>query len=140
MTEVAIPERPRFDARAAMPAGDFLDQVNRISIDDLMASRETGQPAGSDKNAGVASELAARREQVALLAADLIVDPKYAPLVEWMLDISLRRVRFTPGMTMEGAALFAAYREGLDNMMWQFLAAVAAGRGEPPPYREVSEP
>jgi hypothetical protein len=124
MTGPAIPAR--YGMRETMPLESFLDRTAKIDLDDLAEQLE-GTPA-------VAKELSRSREQVAALAAKLM-DSEYRPVVEWLIDISLRRPTFMPGLGHEGQ-LYAAYREGGNAVVWQLIQAIAQGREEMPPQRE----
>jgi hypothetical protein len=118
----------RFGDRAAMPAKGFLENTERIQIDALQESYEKAQ--------GLALHLRRSREQVLAIAPKLL-EPELAPLLEWILDITLRRPNFLPlGAGAEQIAIHAAYREGANGLAWQLLQAIAEGREEVLPHRE----
>jgi hypothetical protein len=125
MTEAAIPAH--LDARRAMPADDFLAQIGLMNLDGHMDGRE--QAGGS-----YARHLETERAQIAALAARFY-QSEFRPLLEWMLDASLRRPVFMPGLNAEGVA-YCAHREGQNSIVWQLVQAIAEGRKETPPARE----
>lgn len=115
------------DARAAMPAGSFLDRIGQIGLDDLMA-RVEGSPA-------VARELAQARSQIAACAAHVFATDEGRVVLEFLFDATLRRPVFLPGLGPEGL-VYAAHREGQNAIVWQIVQAIAEGRAEIPPNRE----
>ena len=83
----------------------------------------------------MAAVLAARREQVAALAAAWADTPVGAAILEFLADISVRRPVFLPGLGQEAVA-YVAHREGQNNLFWQLVQLIAIGRSETPPARE----
>lgn len=120
----AIPARD--NARSAMPTEGFLDRVSEMSIDKLMERLE-GTPR-------VAIQLKNERANISALASKLATGDM-RPLLEWLLDMTLRRPMIMPGLGLEGQ-FYCALREGQNQVVWQILQAVADGRGEVPPSRE----
>lgn len=122
-------ERPpaSLDARAAMPAQGFLDQIGKIGLDDLLA-RVEGSPA-------VTRDLVRAREQAAACAAQVFATDEGKVVLEFLLDATLRRPLFLPGLGPEGL-VYAAHREGQNSIVWQLVQAIAIGRRETPPNRE----
>ncbi len=114
-------------AREAMPLDGFLDQTARLNLDALM-DKLGGTP-------GVARELSAARKQVAACAAAMAASDDGRVVLEFLLDATLRRPVFLPGLGPE-ALVYAAHREGQNAVVWQLLQAIAEGRGETPPNRE----
>lgn len=75
------------------------------------------------------------RAKIARLAAEFAGSKHYRPLFEWFLDITLRRPVSVWGLG-DDRYEYVDRREGGNAVMWQFLAAVAEGRGEEPPSVE----
>lgn len=121
-TPAAIPAR--LDGRAAAPVESFLAQTAHVDLDALL-----GGGFGA-----AATEANADRQQVIALAARL-AEAEFKPLLEWLLDASLRRPVHLPGFGPEATA-YCALREGQNQIVWLLLQAIAEGRGELPPYRE----
>ncbi len=124
---------PGFDARAAMPLDAFEKAVGDVDLDTML--EQISGRLGTGANSAFLADQAAMREQVAALAADFLADPHYSPLVEWLLDITLRRPVVLSGMG-DGRLEYADRREGANSVVWQLLQAAAEGRGDVPPARE----
>lgn len=125
-SKVAIPAH--IGARAAMPAASFLDAVSALDLDRMLGPVRGLDAAEPD------AEALAEREQVSAIAARLL-EPDLRPLLEWLLDQTLRRPLFLAGYGPEAMAI-AAGREGENRIVWRLLQAIAIGRGEVPPARE----
>lgn len=124
------------DLRRVMPPDQFLTAVDGIDFDammDLMSGRRT------DPAALFASEDAAERLRVARAAARLWADETYRPLIEWLLDTTLRRPISIWGLG-EAKSEYIDRREGANSVVWQLLRMVAEGRNEEPPTREGTDP
>jgi len=126
MTGPAIPPRASYGPREAMPADGFLDSIGKFDLDKLGFHLEGA--------AGVALEMRREREQIAALAARMFAG-EFRPVVEWLIDITLRRPVFMPGLGPD-ALTYVAHREGGNAVAWQLLQAIAEGRQEQPPARE----
>lgn len=80
-----------------------------------------------------------RRARVTALAARILGGDEGRELLEAMADASVRRPHtiIAPGISTEFAALYAAKREGQDEMLYLLLSWIAEGRGEAAPTRET---
>ncbi len=136
--------------REASPAVPLSTSLRRITTPDVleaslaevdldaMLRQLSGRLDPARQEAFVTAETAARA-QVAELAKRLFDDPVYRPLVEWLLDITLRRPVSIWGLGEAGRE-YVDRREGANSVVWQLLQAVAEGREEPPPIREGTTP
>ncbi len=124
MTEV----KPAIGAREAMPAEAFLAAIPQF---DLAAAIEG---KFRDLLPAAARDEMATQGQIAVIAARLL-EPDLRPLLEWLLDQTLRRPLFLPGLGPD-ALVFAAHREGQNAVVWKLLQTIAMGRDETPPARE----
>ncbi len=115
-----------FGASQAQPLDAFMAHIEAIDLDALNT--------GLDGAQAMQAADARRREHVTALAARLL-QPEFRPLVDALLDVSLRRPMLVPGLGRERLS-FLERREGANILMWTLLCWAAEGRGERPPYRE----
>lgn len=119
-----LPPRAAFGDAFAMPLDRFFDALAGGGVSTMLNEQDI--------------EIARAKEQVAALAAKLVTDPEWRPLVEWLLDISLRR----PTVTMHLAGnrdmrdFHSNFREGQNSIVFLLLREAAVGRKERPPTRE----
>jgi hypothetical protein len=121
-------------AREVMTADSLEASLRDVDFDAVMESL-SGRLGAGKTNEWIA-EQTRNREQIAVLAAHFAADPKYRPLFEWLLDITLRRPVSIAGMG-EHALEYVNRREGANSVVWQLLQAVAEGREEQAPIRET---
>ncbi len=127
----AVP--PTLSARGVQPAAGWVDRVEQIDLEAMMRQLSGRlDPAGQSS---FAADQRAAREQVCALAKALWEDEHYRPLVEWLLDITVRRPISVWGLGATKAE-YVDRREGANSVVWQLLQAVAEGRGEHLPIRE----
>lgn len=126
-----------YGARQAMPAESFETALDRFDFDQMLRAM-SGRLEGPDQDAFV-EMAAADRAQVAALAARFWDDPDYAPLREWLLDMTLRRPISIWGLG-EARTEYADRRSGANSVVWLLLQAVAEGRQELPPTTEGTDP
>lgn len=135
MTGPAIPGR--LGRRDILPVDRLRDSVAAIDLDAMLASL-SGRVGADAQSAFVADQTAAR-QQVGALAALFLDDPRYRPLVDWLLDITLRRPVSVWGLG-DAAREYVDRREGGNSVLWQLLIAAAEYRGETPPHMEGPTP
>ena len=130
-TSPAIPAS--FGARQAMPTDLLEKALSDIDLD-KMVEQLSGRLDGRGQTA-FAEKAAEDRSRVAALAAEFAGSDHFRPLFDWMLDITIRRPVSIWGLGDQRQE-YVDRREGGNAVMWQFLAAVAEGRGEEPPAVE----
>lgn len=121
----AIPDAA-FGAAQAQSIDAYMAQIGAIDLDALNQTLDGVEAARA--------EAARQREQATALAARLL-EPAFRPLLDALLDASLRRPMLVPGLGPERLA-YLERREGANALMWMLLSWAAEGRGERPPYRE----
>lgn len=122
---------PSFGPRQAQPLERALPDARAI-VRGLFAEVDP-------QDLPIAARLALEKQKATQqAAARLFADPDFRTVLESLCDVTVRRpvTVVTPGVSAEFAALYAAKREGQNEIVYLLLAWIAEGRGEAAPTRE----